>query len=276
MSMKYTNLGNIGLQISRLCLGCMSYGDSSRGGYLLTRDEDASRAPSFASRSNPASTSSTRPMPTLTAVRKSSAHATRRCLQTRTWTAGFTPIVDDVVLKLQLAQYRKVLSRWPLRLIVLAPPVEVAVERDSRRAEKHACREEKIAVIPWSPLARGKLARDWDAETNRSRQDAFSGVLFKDTEEADKLVVQAVRRIASKRGVPMAQVALAWLLHKSAVTSPIVGATRLSQLDDAVAALDLDLSQEEIDSLEAPYIPHAVKGLAQRLDVLGPPRVRNR
>ena len=130
-------------------------------------------------------------------------------------------------------------------------------------------------MIPWSPLARGKLTRDWEAETNRSRQDAFSGVLFKDSEVADKLVVQAVRRIASERGVPMAQVALAWLLHKPAVTAPIIGATRLSQLDDAVAAVGLDLCQEEIDFLESPYVPHAVKGLAQRLDVPGPPRVKD-
>ena len=147
--------------------------------------------------------------------------------------------------------------------------------REEEREMLRLCQEQKVAVIPWSPLARGKLARDWHAETNRSRQDAFSGVLFKDSEEADKQVVQAVKRSASERGVPTAQVALAWLLQKPAVTSPIIGATRLSQLEDAVAAVDLDLSQGEIDSLEALYIAHAVKRLAQRLEILGPPRVKD-
>ena len=134
------------------------------------------------------------------------------------------------------------------------------------------CEEEKIAVIPWSPLARGKLAREWDATTNRSEKDDIQRTLYGDTEEADKQVVRTVARIASERGVSMAQVALAWLLHKPAVTSPIVGVTKLHQLEDAV---DLDLSEEEIDALQGPYVPHAVSGMMQGLPVLGPPRVKD-
>ena len=122
------------------------------------------------------------------------------------------------------------------------------------------CRAEGIGVIPWSPLARGRLTRDWDDTSARSESDGFGRSLYAKTAEADRKVVDAVATVASRRGVPRAQVALTWLLAQPGITAPIVGATKLSQLDDAVAALSLQLSTEEIAELEAPYVPHGVVG----------------
>lgn len=120
------------------------------------------------------------------------------------------------------------------------------------------CAAEGIGVIPWSPLARGRLTRDWDETTARSDTDEFGRTLYTHTAEADRKVVEAVSAIASERGVPRAQVALAWVLAKPEVSAPIVGASKPGHLDDAIAALDLTLSDDEIARLEAPYVPHAV------------------
>ena len=117
-------------------------------------------------------------------------------------------------------------------------------------------------VLPWSPLARGRLTRDWNTETPRTRTDPFGKSLFAATEASDRKIVDLVAAIATARGVPRAQVALAWLLQKSAVTAPIVGASKPQHLDDAVAALELRLNETEIAQLEAPYVPHAVVGHA--------------
>lgn len=122
------------------------------------------------------------------------------------------------------------------------------------------CHAEGIGVIPWSPLARGRLTRDWDDTSARSESDSFGRSLHANTAEADRKVVDAVATVAARREVPRAQVALAWLLAQSGIAAPIVGATKLSQLDDAVAAMSLGLSNEEIAELEAPYVPHAVVG----------------
>ena len=122
------------------------------------------------------------------------------------------------------------------------------------------CAAEGIGVIPWSPLARGRLTRDWDETTERSETDAFGKSIFAKTAEADRKVVEVVAEIARERGVPRAQVALAWVLDQPDVSAPIVGASRSGHLEDALAALDLGLSDDEIDRLEAPYIPHAVVG----------------
>ena len=110
--------------------------------------------------------------------------------------------------------------------------------REEEREMLPLCRDEGIGVIPWSPLARGRLTREWDATSARSETDAFGRTLYADTAEADRKVVEAVGAVAARLGVPRAQVALAWVLQKSEVSAPIVGATRLEQLDDAVAALD--------------------------------------
>jgi len=125
------------------------------------------------------------------------------------------------------------------------------------------CRAEGIAVIPWSPLARGRLTRPWKAEeTLRSETDKFGKFLYGGTEEADHKVVDRLGEIAEKRGVPRAQVALAWLVSKPAVTAPIVGATKPNHLEDAVAALSVHLTPEEVTALEEPYVPHPVLGFS--------------
>lgn len=122
------------------------------------------------------------------------------------------------------------------------------------------CEAEGIGVIPWSPLGRGRLTRDWDDVSERARTDQYGRKLYDATVDADRRVAEAVARVASERGLPRAQIALAWLLHKPVVTAPIVGASKPHHLDDAVAALSVTLSGEEIAALEAPYAPHAIVG----------------
>jgi 1-deoxyxylulose-5-phosphate synthase len=129
--------------------------------------------------------------------------------------------------------------------------------REEEREMLPLCAAEAIAVTPWSPLARGKLTRDWDATTSRAETDDFGKMLYRDS---DAQIVEAVARVAKRRGVPRAQIALAWVTHKSEVTSPIVGATKPHQLDDAVAAIELELTDGEVAELEAPYEPHEVAG----------------
>jgi 1-deoxyxylulose-5-phosphate synthase len=134
--------------------------------------------------------------------------------------------------------------------------------REEEREMLPLCRDQGIAVIPWSPLARGRLTRPWDQSTARLETDEFGRTLYAHTGDADRKVAEAVGKVAQVRGVPRAQIALAWVLQKSEVTAPIVGATRLEQLDDAVAALSISLTEEEIKAVEAPYVPHAVTGHA--------------
>ena len=135
--------------------------------------------------------------------------------------------------------------------------------REEEREMMPLCLSEGIGVIPWSPLARGRLARPWGAEgTKRFETDQFGKTLYSRTEEADGKIVDRVGQISEKRGVPRAQVALAWLLGKQGVSAPIVGATRSHHLQDAAAALALRLSPEEVAVLEAPYIPHPIAGFA--------------
>lgn len=134
--------------------------------------------------------------------------------------------------------------------------------REDEREIMGLCREEGIGVIPWSPLARGRLARPWETEpsTARAKTDEFGRSLYDNTQDADRNVVERVGQIAKANGVPRAQVALAWLLHKPVVTSPIIGATKPHHLEDAVAALSLKLTPQEIASLEEPYVPHPEAG----------------
>jgi len=126
------------------------------------------------------------------------------------------------------------------------------------------CRSEGIGVIPWSPLARGRLARPWEDQptTERAAADVFGKTLYERTRDADRAVVGAVQKVAEGRGIPAAQVALAWLLQKPGVTAPIVGATKPKHLQDAVAALSVKLSHQEIQALEAAYVPHPVAGFS--------------
>lgn len=125
------------------------------------------------------------------------------------------------------------------------------------------CREEGIGVIPWSPLARGRLARPWQSETTkRSETDQFGKTLYASTEEADGKVVERLTEMARQRGVSQATLALGWMLAKPGVTAPIVGATKPHHLEDAAAALAVKLTAEEVASLEEAYIPHPVLGFS--------------
>src|SRR5215472_14702925 len=132
--------------------------------------------------------------------------------------------------------------------------------REEEREMLPLCKAEGIGVIPWSPQARGKLSRDWDYTSIRTETDEAFGRLFAKTDEADRKVADRVAEVAKARGIPRAQVALAWLLSKPVITAPIVGATKLHHLDDAIASIGVKLSAEEIAALEEPYIPHAVVG----------------
>ncbi len=132
--------------------------------------------------------------------------------------------------------------------------------REEEREMLPLCREEGIGIIPWSPLARGRLTRDWDESSARAETDDFGKTLYAATGEADRKVVEAVAKVAKARGIPRAQVALAWVLQKPGITAPIVGASKMGHLDDAVAALKVKLTAEEIAELEGAYVPHAVVG----------------
>ena len=132
--------------------------------------------------------------------------------------------------------------------------------REEEREMLPLCEAEGIAVIPWSPLARGRLTRNWDESSERQQSDAVGQRLYDATADADRAIVDAVAAIAAARNVPRAQVALAWVAQKRGVTAPIVGISKLPQLDDALAALDLKLTDDEIATLERPYVPHAVAG----------------
>ena len=135
--------------------------------------------------------------------------------------------------------------------------------REEEREMMGLCQAEGIGVIPWSPLARGRLTRAWQSETTgRSESDAYGNTLYSRTEEADRRVVERLGAVAEKRGIPRAQAALAWLLAKPGVTSPIVGASKPHHLEDAVAALNVRLTPEEMTALEEPYVPHPVLGFS--------------
>ncbi len=124
------------------------------------------------------------------------------------------------------------------------------------------CAAEGIGVLPWSPLARGRLTRAWDASSPRTETDEVSRKLYDATADTDRLVVERVAEIAAERGVPPAQVALAWVAQQEVVTAPIVGASKPHHLDDAVAALSLNLTVDERLALEEPYMPHPVVGFS--------------
>ncbi|MCE4225373.1 aldo/keto reductase [Methylobacterium sp. C25] len=136
------------------------------------------------------------------------------------------------------------------------------LSREEEREMLPLCADQGIAVLPWSPLARGRLTRDADASSTRQDSDVTGVGLYDATLEADRRVIEAVAKVATQRGIPRAQVALAWVLSKPVVTAPIIGASKPHHLDDAVAALDVALSPDEIETLEAAYIPHAPVGFS--------------
>lgn len=132
--------------------------------------------------------------------------------------------------------------------------------REEEREMIPLCADQGVGILPWSPLARGRLARPVGEQTKRSESDAFGLTLFAATEEADNGVISAVERVAAARSIPMAQVSLAWVLAKQEVSAPIVGASKSPHLDDAIAALEIMLSSDEVAALERDYLPHPVTG----------------
>jgi aryl-alcohol dehydrogenase-like predicted oxidoreductase len=149
------------------------------------------------------------------------------------------------------AQYLADLGGWT-RFVSMQNHYNL-IYREEEREMLPFCQDQGVGVIPWSPLARGKLTRDWGVSTERDETDLVSQRLYDD---GDRAVVDRVAEVAAARGIPRAQVALAWVMQQEAVTSPIVGVTKSSQLDDALAAIDVELSDEEIAALEEPYVPH--------------------
>jgi len=136
------------------------------------------------------------------------------------------------------------------------------INREEEREMLPFCLDQGIAVIPWSPLARGRLTRGWNERSARLETDEYGKTLYNDFPDSDRLVIEAVGEVAASRGVTRAQVALAWVLHKKGVTSPIVGASKPEHLTEAVAALALKLTADEIEMLEGPYVPHKVAGFS--------------
>jgi aryl-alcohol dehydrogenase-like predicted oxidoreductase len=162
----------------------------------------------------------------------------------------------------QLAKANAVAAHRGWTPFVSMQPELSLLYREEEREMLPLCIDQGIGVIPWSPLARGRLARPWGEHTRRIALDAFGKSLFEGAEEADRRVAEQVAGVSNRRGVPMAQVAMAWLLGKPGVTAPIVGASKTPHIDDAIAALALTLDAEDIAALEAPYQPHRVVGFA--------------
>jgi len=325
-TMTITRLGRTGLEISRICLGCMSFGEPNRGNHPWTMGEAASRpfirkaldlGINFFDTANVYSDGTSEeilgkalldyarrdevviatkvhgrmhPGPNGSGLSRKAIFAEidaslKRLgtdhvdlYQTHRWDDA-VPIeetleaLNDVVRagkalfigasSMHAWQFAKSLAvsekhGWA-RFQTMQNYVNL-LYREEEREMLPLCRAEGIGVIPWSPLARGRLTRDWDSSSARAETDSFGKTLYARTADADRKVVEAVAAVAARLGRPRAQVALAWVLHKPGVSAPIVGATRLEQLDDAVAALSLQLAPEDIAELEAPYVPHAVIG----------------
>jgi aryl-alcohol dehydrogenase-like predicted oxidoreductase len=329
MAMKYVKLGRTGLDVSRLCLGCMSYGVPERGNHPWSLGEAQSRpfikraldlGINFFDTANTYSDGTSEEIVgralTDYARRDELVLATKVCIRTREGPNGAglsrkaimteidaslrrlgtdyvdlyqihrwdyrTPIEETLealhdVVKAGKARYIGASSMYAwqfakalhvserhgwTRFVTMQNYLNL-LYREEEREMLPLCRDEGIGVIPWSPMARGRLTRDWDQKSARTETDEFGRTLYlASTAEGDRKVVDAVTAVAAGRGVPRAQVALAWVLQKREVTAPIVGATKLEQLDDAVAALSLALTAEEIAALEGPYLPHPVVGHA--------------
>jgi 1-deoxyxylulose-5-phosphate synthase len=322
----YVKLGRTGLDVSRICLGCMSYGGSNRGNHAWSLDEAASRpfirralesGINFFDTANRYSLGSSeeilgraikdfarreevviatkvygrmRPGPNGAGLSRKAIMAEIDAslqrlgtdyvdlYQIHRWDYD-TPIEETLealhdVVKAGKARYigASSMHAWQFaralgiaerhgwtRFVSMQNLINL-LYREEEREMLPLCAAEGIAVIPWSPQARGRLTRDWDYTSIRTETDEAFGRLFAKTQDADKKLVDRVAQVAAARGIPRAQVALAWLLAKPVITAPIVGATKLEHLDDALASVEVKLSREEVASLEEPYIPHAVVG----------------
>ncbi|WP_433516786.1 aldo/keto reductase [Nonomuraea sp. CA-143628] len=156
------------------------------------------------------------------------------------------------------AQYTARLNGWAT-FISMQAQYNLLTREDERELHPF-CLDQGVGVLPWSPLARGKLARPWDVGSDRINTDPLGKTLYQQAEAEDQKIAEQVGAIAEARGVSRTQIALAWLLHRPAVTSPIIGATKLQHLDDAVAAVEIALGAEDMRRLEEHYIPHRVEG----------------
>ena len=324
--MKFTRLGHTGLTVSRICLGCMTYGVPARGAHPWTLDEAASRplirqaldaGINFFDTANAYSDGTSEEIVgralnefarrdeivVATKVRYASRQApnigglSRKAIfqeidaslrrlgmdhvdlyQIHRWDPH-TPIEETMealhdVVKAGKARYlgassmhawqfakaQRVAERHGFTRFVSMQPELSLLYREEEREMLPLCRDEGVGVIPWSPLARGRLARPWGEDTPRIASDAFGAGLFARTEATDRAVAEALAGVAAQRGATRAQVALAWLLRTPGVTAPIIGASKPGHFEDALAALKIDLSEAEVTALEAPYLPHAVVG----------------
>ncbi|AOO81364.1 aldo/keto reductase [Bosea vaviloviae] len=326
--MEYRNLGSTGLKVSRIALGCMSYGDPSKGNHswVMTESEGqpffrraVEAGINFFDTANVYSDGASeevlgRAIREFT-TRDAAVIATKAYGRMRSDANGLglsrkaifsevdaslqrlgtdyidlyqihrwdyeTPIEEtlealhDVVRagkaryigasSMYAWQFMKALglqrqNGWA-RFVSMQNHLNL-LYREEEREMLPLCISEGIAVVPWSPLARGRLTRPWEdtPSTARAAADEVGKAFYAKAQEADRMVVGRVGEIAEARGIPRAQIALAWLLHKKGVTSPLVGATKMHQLEDALAALDVRLSGEEIQSLEELYPPHLLAG----------------
>jgi aryl-alcohol dehydrogenase (NADP+) len=322
--MEYTRLGTTGLQVSRICLGMMSFGDPARGTHPWSLPEEDSRRViekalaagiTFFDTANVYSAGSSeeitgralrdfadrddvvlatkvngrmRPGPNGAGLSRKAIigelDASLRRLgteyvdlyQIHRWDPT-TPVEEtlealDACVRSGKVRYLGASSMWAWqfskalytagehgwhRFVSMQDHYNL-LNREEEREMHPLCLDQGVGVIPWSPLARGKLTRDWDETTARSETDEFGRKLYDPA--SDQAVVARVGEVAAERGVSRAQVALAWVLAKPVVSAPIVGVTKDHHLDDAVAAVDLQLTTEEIARLEEPYTPHPVVG----------------
>ena len=323
--MDTVKLGRTGLEVSKLCLGCMTYGDPARGNHSWTLPEEHSRpfiqqaleaGVTFFDTANVYSDGSSeeilgralkdfttrdevviatkvngrmRPGPngaglSRAAIMTEIDNSLRR-LQTDYVDLyqihrfdPAVPIEETVealhdVVKAGKARYVGASSMYAWQFAAMLHAADLngwtrfvsmqdhynLLNREEEREMLPLCEAEGIGVIPWSPLARGRLTRDWDASTARSETDEFGKKLY---DESDKEVVDRVAQVAEARGVSRAQIALAWVARNPVVTAPIVGASKPEHLTDAIAAMDLILSDDEVQVLESAYVPHGVVGFA--------------
>jgi aryl-alcohol dehydrogenase-like predicted oxidoreductase len=326
MTMDYVKLGQTGLEVSRLCLGCMSYGVPERGSHPWTLGEEQTRpfirralelGINFFDTANIYSDGTseeivgkalmdfTRREDVVIATKvhgrmrpgPNGAGLSRRAIfweidnslkrlgtdhvdlyQIHRWDYG-TPIAETMealhdVVKAGKARYVGASSMFAWQFAKAQHVAErngwtrfVSMQnhynllyREEEREMLPLCRDMGVGLIPWSPLARGRLTRPWASESGRARTDDYARTLYAATEDSDRKVVAAVERLSKQRGIPMAQLTLAWLLGRPAITAPIIGATKPQHLDDAVAALGVKLSDDEVKDLEAPYLPHPIAG----------------
>jgi 1-deoxyxylulose-5-phosphate synthase len=321
--MKYVTLGRTGMYVSRICLGCMSFGEPGRGGHPWSLDEEASRplirraieaGINFFDTANVYSLGSSEEITgralkdfakrdeivlatkvhgvmregpngrglSRKAIMTEIDHSLTRLgtdyvdlYQIHRWDRR-TPVEETMealhdVVKAGKARYIGASSMYAWQFAKAQHVAEAngwtkfvsmqnhynLIYREEEREMLPLCLDQGVGVIPWSPLARGRLTRDWDTTTARSETDEFGQNLYL---PEDQQVHEQVAGVASARGIPRAQVAMAWLLGRPGVTAPIVGVTKAAHLDDAVAALDVELTQQETEQLEKPYVPHRIAG----------------